>query len=143
MNQARRVLKLGNTVWTYCFHFSRILKLDFHVLKLTAADNNFGHVHCYAHLKRNVGANFKKEEKEKAQKFLEKLVYAPTVAAYESVKAEIDKELPELTTYLSSMGPELYVKSHFPFQRLGITSNSIESYWASLLNWNRCISYRF
>ena len=107
-----------------------------HVLELAAADNNFGHVHCYAHLKRNVGANFKKEEKEKAQKFLEKLVYAPTVAAYESVKAEIDKELPELTTYLSSMGPELYVKSHFPFQRLGITSNAIESYWTYLLNWN-------
>jgi hypothetical protein len=107
-----------------------------HVLKDAGDRYKFGQVICYAHLKRNVLAKMSKEAKIPARQMLEKLVYAKTLEDFNTASTEADQSTPELAAYLErSCSPAFYAKSQFPVQRLGITSNAVETYWASLLDW--------
>ncbi len=105
------------------------------VLENEARSKGFGHIYCHAHILRNVADHFKDKSKDvrsETKRLFQSLAFAPSVANYEYAKMQIRNKLPALLEYLSQIPPQRFTVANFPKQRYGITSNPIESFWASL-----------
>lgn len=90
-----------------------------------------GWTFCYAHLKRNVKDKFS-DKKELAVGLLQGIALSTTIHESDAARRQAESELPDLPRYLSSIEEKMYVKAKFPRQRLGMTTNSVESFWAGL-----------
>ena len=91
----------------------------------------FSWVFCNAHLVRNVRAKFP-EARELAEELFQYIATAPTVHLSADSTQKCQSILPDLLSYIEDIPKERYIKAWFPKNRLGITSNSVESYWSTL-----------
>ena len=105
------------------------------VLDKLETQHKFTNVFCHFHIKQNIKSHFKVKDQQKlAVNLFEKLASARTIKYFEKLKGKLKTQFPALSDYLEPIDPKFWAVSHFPPNRIDITSNPAESYWSALLH---------